>query len=312
MFFKKNRPQSDIQILDDSKPIYVLGNGDLAMYLAAKIQSIGKQVFILTPFAPVDEPAWMDFNLKEEYNLQKKQIKLPMISHIKTEPECLIIASDYYNLKSHLTLLPSLRFPDIWTVCFNQLQSFKFLQPLLGKNCTQAYFHGFLSLKGNTLLSCGIKPEIVFTGSTEVKEQAEIFQNLTDLTVELNENNLYNFWMKNAPFMVAYLSLAPKQHVSELLNSSEQKQKMLSAIDELVLLARSDKVKLSADYIVRQLINCPRNYFHKDTITARLEKITLLDCYYHLLLVKAREAKCKIPVISQLIKDNYALLIDKK
>lgn len=312
MFFKKSRSQNKELFVDNEKPIYVLGNGDLAMYLAARIQNSGKQVFLLTPSAPVDEPAWLDFNLKEEYNLQKKQIKLPMISHIKTEPECLIIASDYYNLKSHMTLLPSLRFPDIWSVCFNQLQSVKFLQSLLGKNCTQAYFHGFLNLKGNTLFSCGTKPEVVFTGTQEVKEQAEIFQKLTDLTVELNENNLYNFWMKNAPFMVAYLSLAPKQHISDLLNSSEQKQKMLSAIDELVLLARSDKVKLSTDYIVRQLINCPRNYFHKDTITARLEKITLLDYYYHLLLVKAKEAKCKIPAVSQLIKDNYALLIDKK
>ena len=312
MFFKKNRSQNKELFVDNEKPIYVLGNGDLAMYLAARIQNSGKQVFLLTPSAPVDQPAWLDFNLKEEYNLQKKQIKLPMISHIKTEPECLIIASDYYNLKSHLTLLPSLRFPHVWTVCFNQLQSFKFLQPLLGKNCTQAYFHGFLNLKGNALFSYGSKPEIVFAENAEFKEQAESFQKLTDLTVELNENNMYNFWMKNAPFIVAYLSLAPKQHVSELLNSPEQKQKILSAVEELVLLARSDKVKLSTDYIIRQLINCPRNYFHKDTVTKRLEKITLLDCYYHLLLVKAQEAKCKIPVISQLIKDNYTLLVDKK
>lgn len=311
MFFKKHHSQEEVEVLETEKPFYILGNGALALFLAARIQSSGKKVFLLTPSAPIDTPQFVEFSLKEEYNLQKKQLKIPMVSHVHYEPECFVVASDYHNLKSHLTLLPSKRYPHIPLVCFNCLQSFDILRPIMGENFVRAYFKGYLFYKSGTLLACGSQPELVFSAKEDLLPEVKNFIDAAELKVQENENDLYNFWTENAPFMAAYLTLFPKQHISELLSASENKQKILSVIHELSQLAKSDNVKLNEDYMIRQLIDTPRNFYHKETVVGRLEQTTLLDCYYNLLLSKARSAKCKIPVVSKLVKENYDALLNQ-
>ena len=69
MFFKKNHVQTEnINITTDEKPIYVLGDDDLALFLTAKLQENGQKSILLTTSAPALKYKNIDINLKEEYN----------------------------------------------------------------------------------------------------------------------------------------------------------------------------------------------------------------------------------------------------
>ena len=308
MFFKKSNKKNHIlNTINDLRPVYIIGSSSLALYLGAKLKSAGLNILSIT--SKTEEKT---FTLKEEYNLQKTICTLSSTTQIKEEPQLVIIASEAHNLKSNLTLLSSLRFPDTPILCFNHIENIKIIRPLLGRNFTQAYFNGYLDISGSTLSAYSPAPQITITASPD-ENKAEIFNNIfqqIEIKTFYENNDILNFWENFAPNALGYLLSFSKKHITEQLNDKETKKNIAKATAEICKLAANEQIALSAEDIIKQLLITPRNfYFKKDE--SRQQEAAKLDSFYTLLTDKARTYKCKTPELNLLMRNNYNKILKK-
>lgn len=314
MFFKKSAKTSeDFTPLatNNVNPIYILGENKLALFLAAKLQASGQNVIILTTSAPVNTFKNIEFTLKEEYNLKKNTFQIAATSLLSHKPQLIIIASDQYNLQSHLTLLPSSFYPDTQLLCFNLIESKEILRPLLGHNYNQAYFNGHLDSDGSALSALGKAPQIVVSSnkSENELETIETIFKTAEIKVNLSKNDNLNFWENFAPYILGYLCSSAKQHIVDLLNDKEEKNSIIAAASELCRLATHEQVHLNKEELLRNLYETPHSFYFKKSNTSCTYEAAILDSYHSLLSLKARTYKCKTPTLNSLIKTNYNYLL---
>lgn len=314
MFFKKNHAQAEnINITTDEKPIYVLGDDELALFLTAKLQENGQKCILLTTTAPALKYKNIEINLKEEYNLQKNDILLNATSYANQTPTAIFIACKINSFRAHLTLLPKMQNFDAPVVCFNSMSDLSDIQPLFGSSFYKAYFNGYLSLNGSNLTASGLMPEITISAKKENDEKLSVEQilALTGLKISIQEKDNYNFWKNNSSRIIGYLATTPKQHIIDILNNKVGKEQLTTAIQEICALAKLEKVKLSAEEIIRELYDTPRNFYYKKSSFSKIENASQLEKLYNMLSEKAREHKCKIPELNRMIKENYEYLLKK-
>ena len=314
MFFKKNHTQTaNINITTDEKPLYVLGDDDLALFLTAKFQKKEKKCILLTTSAPALKYKNIEINLKEEYNLQKNDIQLTTTSYINQPPAAIFIASKINSFRAHLTLLPKMQNFNVPVVCFNSMSDLTEIQPLFGSDFYKAYFNGYLSLNGSNLTASGPLPEITISAKKENDEKLPVEQilALTGLKVSVYEKDNYNFWKNNSSRLIGYLATGSKQHIVDILNNKAGKEQLSIAIQEICALAKLEKVKLSAEEIIRELYDTPRNFYYKKSSFSKIENASQLEKLYNMLSEKARLYKCKIPELNRMIKENYENILKK-
>lgn len=317
MFFKKASHNHSSE-LDDTHPeqgiIYVLGDDELAFFLTAKIQESGQKSILLTPSAPSFGSKEIKITLKEEYNLQKKDLSLKAGAHIILPPQMIIISCRSNSLRAHMTLLPSLRYPELPIISFNRHTDMESIHSLLGINFYQAYFKGYLTQNGSNLTACGQLPEIIISSATKEDEKLTLLADKlkqTGLKLKVEEKDIANFWHNNASRIIGYLFSSPKQHIIEFMNIKENKEALINAIHEICRLAKYEKVKLSEEEIMRELIDTPRNFYYKNSNLSKIENASQLEKLYSMLSEKARAYKCKIPQLNGMIKENYKYLLKK-
>lgn len=314
MFFKKIHKQPEnINNVILEQPIYILGNNELALFLAAKFQENGQQSILLTPSAPSQGYKENIITLKEEYNLQKKDINILSTSYLQQQPAAILISCPSNSLRSHLTLLPQKHYPNTPIICFNFITDIETIRPLLGTAFYKAYFQGYLCLSGTNLTACGMMPEILLSQDKEQEgtHPTEPILKQTGLPVLIQNKDSYNFWKHNAPKILGYLSTNPKQHITELLNNPSGKEQLTVAASEICRLAKYEKIKLSTDELLRLLWDTPRNFYYKTGSLNKIEDAAKLEKLYNMLSEKARIYKCKIPELNRLIKKNYENLHKK-
>lgn len=314
MFFRKNHtPAQNTQTNTDKKPIYVLGDNDLALFLTAKLQENGQRSILLTSSASALNYTTFNLTLKEEYNLQKREIGILTTACAKEEPAAVIISCHNSSFRAHLTLLPSQRIQEIPIICFNTMVDIETIRPLLGSAFCKAYFNGYLNRNGNMLSACGFLPEIILSAEKKENEKTTIEKTMeaTGLKVSVSDKDVANFWKNNASRILGYLTTSPKQHILDILNNKEAKQNLQIAANELCQLAKYEKVKLSTEDILRELFDVPRDFYYKTSNCSKIENASQLDKLYNMLSERARSYKCKIPAINQLIKQNYENLFQK-
>ncbi len=316
MFFKRFSQQAKETAVAEpisTQPVYILGESPLALFLAAKFKQSGNNVFLLNAKAPATSLKNISFTLKEEYNLQKNSFTVPATSRIAVDPQLIIVASEHYSLKSNLSLLPCKTYPYSPLVCFNYIENPDTIRPLLGSKASQAYFKGFLELDNAALTAFGPMPQITLT-TTKNEKETEILTGVlrtSDIKIAGCNNAQQNFWENFAPFIIGYLFSAQRQHISDILNNKESKKAISSAIAEICRLAAFEKIQLSENDLLRQLLETPRNFYFKKNRRLRAHDAAELDSYYSLLINKAQTFKCKMPQIGRLIKNNYNQLLKK-
>ena len=320
MFFKKIHTQPAPETAQSSAEqhlIYVLGDDDLALFLAAKLQENGQKIVLLTTSAPAIGYRNLNLTLKEEYNLQKKDLVLHSTSYASQTPDAILIACKNNSFRAHLTLLPSSRYQETPIICFNPMADTETIRPLLGTCFYKAYFSGYLSANASTITSCGLMPELILSAARDTKKEdpaphpAEAILALCGLKLSLQNKDKENFWKTQASRILGYLATAPKQSVQELLNNKEQKNILTQAAKEICQLAKFEKVKLSSEDIIRELFDTPRNFYYKSGNLSKIENASQLEKLYNMLSEKARTYKCKIPELNRMIKQNYDNLLKK-
>lgn len=311
MFFKKASSIIQPSAFDQNQPIYILGDNALAVFLAAKFQEGGQTSVILTPQAPTRGYQSVEMSLKEEYNLQKKNLTLYKTAHIAQEPLSIIITCRLNSLRAHLTLLPGSRYPDVPIICFNQISNLESIRPIFGTSFHKAYFSGYLTLNGSNLIADGTLPEIILSEKKEDNEKLEKILGLSGLKISFQEKDRYNFWKTNAAKIIGYSAVHPKQHISEIINNEDGKKALQNAAQEISQLAKFEKVKIAPEEIMRQLFDTPHNFYYKKNDATPIENAAYLEKLYNMLSEKARTYKCKIPQINLLIKRNYENLLKR-
>ncbi len=156
-------------------------------------------------------------------------------------------------------------------------------------------------------------PQITLT-TTKNEKETEILTGVlrtSDIKIAGCNNAQQNFWENFAPFIIGYLFSAQRQHISDILNNKESKKAISSAIAEICRLAAFEKIQLSENDLLRQLLETPRNFYFKKNRRLRAHDAAELDSYYSLLINKAQTFKCKMPQIGRLIKNNYNQLLKK-
>ena len=227
---------------------------------------------------------------------------LQLVSRIKEEPQLIIIASEQHNLRANLSLLPSTRYPNTPIICFNQIENLKLLRPLFGTNFCKAYFNGYLYLSGATLSLCGPEPKITLSVTEKNNQPHPSQELLTGLgfSCTCQGNDTLNFWQNNAEPIIGYLASRPKQHIAELLKADDTQTDLMQAIKEIITLAKHEKVKLSAENIIRRFLETPKGFYYKNNEISKTETAFILDRLYNTLSQKSHLYKCKISKINQL------------
>lgn len=309
MFFKKEQNISYETAVLKTQPIFILGDNALAYFLTAKFQENEQTAILLTPSSPAKGYKNITINLKEEYNLQKKNISFYSTSFIHEEPLAIIISCNLNSFRAHLTLLSHLRYPNVPIICFNHIEKREQISPILGTSYHQAYFNGYLNINNSDITVCGSQPEI--TISEKKDSLLENILNRSNLPISFQEKDKYNFWKINSVQILGYLTTSPKQHISELLKNKEGKKLLSDVAEEISTLAKCEKIKISKEDMLKQLFEVPQNFYYQNSGITQTEKAAYIEKLYTILSEKARANNCKIPYLNYLIKKNYEKLLHK-
>lgn len=315
MFFKKIRnqvPAIQPQKNKQRAPLYIIGSGALACFLAAKFQDAGENVVIVSSSAGLQRLK-DDLTIKEEYNLQKKTCRFDTASVVGKAPLAVILASDSHTLQAHLTFLPGKSLGETPLICFNDVGNKKIIRPLLGKNFYPAYFYGCLELNGNTLTAFNLQPEITIS-KTPNEEQTDIVDELlseTGLSVSYSPDDKTNFWKHFSVNALGFLFSARGQNLSSILKDKNNKETIHAAVAELSKLALSDQSRISADEISGRLYGLPGGCVFKSPSLTPSAEISILDAIFETISLNSRRHDCKTDTLNRLLKNGYQTLLKK-
>lgn len=315
MFFKRIRNQAPTvqpQKKTQRAPLYIIGSGALACFLAARFQDAGENAVIVSSAANL-ETLTDGITVKEEYNLQKKTYRYDTASVIGKKPLAVILASDSHTLQSHLTFLPGKSLGETPLICFNDVGDKKIIRPLLGKNFYPAYFYGCLELNGNTLTAFNLQPQITLSKSKD-EEQKDIIDELLSevgLPVAYHPDDRTNFWEHFSLDALGFLFSARGQNISSVLKDKNSKENIRAAVAEITTLARSDEARISEDEIFRKLSELPVGCIFKSQTLTPAAEIAALDKIFEIISLKSRQHDCKTNALNRLIKNSYQTLLKK-
>lgn len=311
MFFKKLFKTNEDTLAEEGRqkqrPIYIIGSSPWALLIAARFKDNGDKVIILTTADARDKLSKNGVTIKEEYNLQKNKHTFTTDSLIKENPRLIILSAEAHNLRAHLSMLSSSRFPEAPIVCFNYLQHPEIIRPLLGFNYVQAYTQAFLSKDGDTITAHGYEPIITFSALHTTENPFPLLSVLRSLNFEIifSETDRQNFWNHFGPYMLGYLATTNRIGLSDLLKDKTSRETLQTAALEVSDLAACDKCKLSAEETFKTLIEAPHNYSFKNAHRNLNGQTAELDVIYTLLSEYIRTYRCKVPTLNTMIKTNY-------
>lgn len=315
MFFRRKKTentQADAPEKEDSAPVCIIGCSPLAIYLAVKLQNAGEKVTIATLPDNRRKLRGKELSLKEEYSLQKYKATPQLTSIISVRPKLIIIAAGMHDLRSHLTLLPSISFSDTPIVCFSDIYDLDTIRPLFGINFCKAVFNGFLE-NTDSLTLIGSAPSIAICGKEDAPEEEKIRRlfEKANISVSFTEEESNYFWEHFAVYALRYLASSPQNGIAALLKNKEDRKNIFQAAKELELLAKAENVSLPAETVISRLMETPVNYNPKTGKKNLAEIAAETDLLYTILMEKARIYKNTLPQMTIMFKDNYNQLLKK-
>lgn len=314
MFFRKKKSDEEIiENLPNNAPVYIIGTTPLALYLALKIQNSGEKTILVTLAEARRKLRGKELVLKEEHNLQKSKASLSLTSIIEKQPKLIIVAADFHNLKSHLTLLPTKAFPDTPIICFSGIYDLDSIRPLFGRDFCKAYFQGALDYRDETISLIGSSPQITFSynSSGTLPDILHPLFEKTEISADFQENDNQNFWEYFAPYALTYLASTPLVSIADYLKNKDLKKDLMLAATELETLAKADNAHISKELIIRELSEIPANYNPKNKQSSLAAIAAELDSLYTILSDKARIYKRSLPHLNRMLKNNYDYLLRK-
>ena len=254
MFFAKDTSPAP---LSDKKSV-IIGVSPAALFLADILQTNGCLTNILT--APSKLNDYLDlapFNIRPT-RFQTRHVDFHFASAAKFQPDFCIMASTPETAASDLLFLSdsALKSAPIINLAsfFNhrQLSHFPKIKEIRG------YLNCCVNLEKNVLYPLESSPKLDICASSETAEEIRKLFGGSRLSINFSHNGKHLFWEHFAVFFLSrILLLIYDMPLSSVLARSELRQHVNSAVDELCLLAKKEKISLDAGIITARLYAIP-------------------------------------------------------
>ena len=294
------------------EPIYLVGNNALTLYLAAKLQSSGENVIIISD---KNDNLYLNTNgiaLKEDLSLQKQRYTFNTSFITKDKPKLTIVSCDNSKLNYFLSSISISKIKDSPFILFSVLKNISHIEAILGSRITRGYFDGFLNKDDQNVSLFGRAPNITLCPPKKeknIKEIIPLFEK-SGLTTLVNKDSSLGFWEYFAPFAAAsLLSAAFNETIPELLVQPDKRETIKATISEISLLALKDGVEVPDDFIEKKICQIPGNYFLPLQASSNARKSGDLTSLSANITNLAFEKKVKIPELNKLIGKIHNLIL---
>lgn len=313
MFFKaKNTNLENITSTKKNNPVYVVGDNDLAYFLAAKFEKVGENVIVISNKANNTSLNTNGLTFKEEINLQKSHLKFTTSFWIKDEPKLIILTSPNDKVKAAITALSSKKINNAPVLCFTPLKDINFLRPFLGENICRCFFDGYLSYSNQTLIQLGRAPNVTICNDEEAIIFSEI-KNIfaaAEINLKFSIDNNSEFWN----YFILYaagslLSTYFNKDIAVITKDKKLRDDIKPLVMELCFIAEQDKAIVNADEILKKLYNTPNNYHHPLQEDFSLDKIGNLDSISSYFLDTAHQYKCPTTEITKILNKLFNIIL---
>ncbi len=283
---------NDTENQTTERPVYLLGETLLSIYLAFRLASAGENPVIVTP-PKTNRPDKVDITIKEAQTLKKHKFTYTTAAYTFSPGKMLLITSPSISFKSELMLLSPRSLAASPIVIFSPLHDISVAETLLGKSLIRGCFDGWLQNGNQTVSVLGDTPRI------------SLVKNYTGLECQTTENGPQAFWEHFAvQALGSILSAYYQQNIFNIAKNKEKQREIGVLAAELSALARSEGAELKPENIVNALLNIPLHYsFPAQSLDSAA--VSELNRYYRTLINLASAAKLHLPGLNRLMKEIY-------
>ena len=291
----------------DTRPIYIIGNTAVALFLAARLQDCGQKVILVSTPANNQDLSTNGILLKEDYSLKKNRYRFTTSFWLKESPKLVILCEPASTAKSAATLISPHKLESAPVLCFSMLKDNSWLRAFLGNNIIEAYFEGWTTAAPQQVAVLGRAPAIVLSQGT--------YNNATDLTkvqnilsraglsVKTEEDYATCFWRFFAVYAVgSLLAAALEQNIFDITKNKLNRERAKTLLAEICTLAATEKVSLDADSLLKTLYNIPNNYIFPLQQAKQSGELVHIG---GIITETAHRGNCKIPELNRLLKQLY-------
>lgn len=187
---------NDAENQTTERPVYLLGETPLSIYLAFRLASAGENPVIVTP-PKTNRPDKVDITIKEAQTLKKHKFTYTTAAYTFSPGKMLLITSPSISFKSELMLLSPRNLAASPIVIFSPLHDISVAETLLGKSLIRGCFDGWLQNGNQTVSVLGDTPRISlvknYTGLEACLASLSLLHR-TGLECQTTENGPQAFW----------------------------------------------------------------------------------------------------------------------
>lgn len=254
---------NDTENQTTERPVYLLGETLLSIYLAFRLASAGENPVIVTP-PKTNRPDKVDITIKEAQTLKKHKFTYTTAAYTFSPGKMLLITSPSISFKSELMLLSPRSLAASPIVIFSPLHDISVAETLLGKSLIRGCFDGWLQNGNQTVSVLGDTPRISlvknYTGLEACLASLSLLHR-TGLECQTTENGPQAFWEHFAvQALGSILSAYYQQNIFNIAKNKEKQREIGVLAAELSALARSEGAELKPENIVNALLNIPLHY----------------------------------------------------
>ena len=298
---------NDTENQTTERPVYLLGETLLSIYLAFRLASAGENPVIVTP-PKTNRPDKVDITIKDAQTLKKHTFTYHTAAYTFSPGKMLLITSPSISFKSELMLLSPRSLAASPIVIFSPLHDISVAETLLGKSLIRGCFDGWLQNGNQTVSVLGDTPRISlvknYTGLEACLASLSLLHR-TGLECQTTENGPQAFWEHFAvQALGSILSAYYQQNIFNIAKNKEKQREIGVLAAELSALARSEGAELKPENIVSALLNIPLHYsFPAQSLDSAA--VSELNRYYRTLINLASAAKLHLPGLNRLMKEIY-------
>ena len=257
MFFKKKPILSE----EPRKKVVIIGDSPLAFLLACLAQNNNFDVSFLTSPQNLSAQKLHESLLLKTDGFRTKHFSVPSTDTLSSSPDFCVIASSPKNFKTDFLLSQNTFLEKVTILNFSHFYNHSFFEQLQNKNVVPCYSFQYLNFEKNTLNLLTNKIMINILGAPkEFSYLASLFRN-PSVEIKNISASKPSFWKHFIPFFIRELLLmAYKKDISVLLNQTDVRKQISTAIDELCALSKNAHEIVKADDVLAFLYTVPDGY----------------------------------------------------
>ena len=257
MFFKKRPSLTE----KPQKKVVIIGNSPLAFLLACLVQNNNFEVSFLTSPQNLSAQRLHSSLVLKTDGFRTKHFSVPCTDNLSFSAHFCIIASSPKDFKTDFLLSQNTFLNKATIFNFSHLYNHRLFEQVPNQNILPCYSTLYLNFEKNTLdlLSNKIAIDIVNTPK-EFSDNASLFKNPS---VEIKNISVSKpcFWKHFIPFFMRELLLtAYKKDLPALLNQTDVRKQIFTAINELCALSKDADKKTKAEDVLALLYTVPDKY----------------------------------------------------